>query len=108
MFQPETKGQLVIITRPRSVLLSAPLLLLAVSACGSPETGTGQTLTGTVGTINYIIPGDGTVECRPDNPDLRPDVDSYQVALASNPDQTVAFTQQDLQDRDWSIQLSFD
>jgi hypothetical protein len=43
-----------------------------VSACGSTETNAGPTLTGTVGTINDIMPGTGTVECKADNPDLRP------------------------------------
>ena len=36
-----------------------------------------------------------------------PDVAIYQVALASDLDQVVAFTRQDLEDRDWSIQLTF-
>jgi len=36
-----------------------------------------------------------------------PDAAIYQVALASDLDQVVAFTQQDLEDRNWSIQLTF-
>ncbi len=143
------------LTRTHSGLLTAPLLFLAITACGSTETSGGQTLTGTVGTINYIIPGNGTVECKADNPDLRPgagvrvtapdgtligtstlqapyrdvpeapdpslqdpcvypftatglpDAEIYQVALASDPDQVVAFTRQDLEDRNWSIKLTF-
>jgi hypothetical protein len=143
------------LTRIRSVLLTAPVLLLATTACGSTGTNTERTLTGTVGTINYIMPGNGTVECKADNPDLRPgagisvtapdgtligtstlqapyrdvpeapdpslqdpcvypftitglpDTEIYQVALASDPEQVVAFTRQDLEDRNWSIQLTF-
>ncbi len=36
-----------------------------------------------------------------------PDADIYQIALASDLDQVVAFTRQDLEDRNWSIQLTF-
>ena len=155
MLQPLTKGHPLKLMQTHSVLLTAPLLFLAITACGSTATDTGQALTGTVGTINYIIPGNGTVECKADNPDLRPgagvrvtapdgtligtstlqapyrdvpeapdpslqdpcvypftvaglpDAEIYQVALASDPDQVVAFTRQDLEDRNWSIQLTF-
>jgi hypothetical protein len=148
------KGHPLKLMQTHSVLLTAPLLLLAITACGSAGTSTGQTVTGTVGTINYIIPGNGTVECKADNPDLRPgagirvtdpdgtligssalqspyrdvpeapdpslqdpcvypftitglpDAEIYQVALASDPDQVVAFTRQDLEERNWSIQLT--
>jgi len=36
-----------------------------------------------------------------------PDVAIYQVALASDPNQVVAFTRQDLEERNWLIKLTF-